>query len=149
MTVTTRPATLADSDSLLAWRNDPATRANSVSADPVKPDAHAVWLAQVLDDPDRVLVIGEDADGTAIGMVRFDLSNDSAQVSINLAPAARGRSLSAPLLRAAEPWIAGRAQVLIALIKSTNTPSRRAFERAGYRHVAGDSADLLRFEKQL
>ena len=149
MTVTTRPATRADRDSLLAWRNDPATRANSVSPDPVEPEDHAVWLAEVLGDPNRVLVIGEDADGMSIGMVRFDLSGRRAEVSINLAPAARGKSLSAPLLHAAEHWITGRATVLLAAIKPANRPSIRAFERAGYHPVTGDSAGLLRFEKQL
>ncbi len=149
MNVTTRPATLADSDSLLAWRNDPGTRANSVSPDPVEPEVHAVWFARVLHDPNRVLVIGEESDGTPIGMVRFDLTAGHAEVSINLAPAARGKSLSTPLLRAAERWITGRAEVLVAAIKATNQPSIRAFERAGYRPLAGDSADLLRFEKRL
>ena len=96
-----------------------------------------------------VLVIGEDSGGAAIGMVRFDLSGGRAEVSINLAPAARGKSLSAALLRAAEPWVTGRAEVLIAAIKPTNQPSIRAFERAGYRAVTGDSAGLLRLEKQL
>jgi RimJ/RimL family protein N-acetyltransferase len=149
MTVTTRPATPADSEALLTWRNDPDTRANSVSSDPVEPEAHADWLARVLNDPDRVLVIGEDAAGVAIGMVRFDLSSGCAETSINLAPTARGQALSAPLLRAAEHWITGRATVLLAAIKPTNRPSIRAFERAGYRPVASGSADLLRLEKRL
>lgn len=149
MTVITRLATAADRDALLAWRNDPVTRMNSVSTDPVTPAAHAAWMGTVLGDPDRVLVIGEATEGEPIGMVRFDLSDSHAEVSINLSPAARGRSLSAALLVAAERWVAGRANVLRARIKPGNIPSTRAFERAGYRAVDTHVGEMASFEKRL
>jgi RimJ/RimL family protein N-acetyltransferase len=122
---------------------------NSVSTDPVTPAAHAAWLDLVLSDPDRVLVIGEETDGVAIGMVRFDLSDSDAEVSINLALAARGRSLSAPLLVAAERWVDGRVNVLRARIKPGNIASTRAFERAGYWAVDLNFEEMTGFEKRL
>jgi UDP-2,4-diacetamido-2,4,6-trideoxy-beta-L-altropyranose hydrolase len=97
--VTVRPATAADALAVLAWRNDPHTRAMSRDQDEVDTAAHVAWFAAALADPRRTLLIGE-ADGEAIGMVRLD-HGDEPEVSINLNPAHRGRGLSAPLLAAA------------------------------------------------
>ena len=56
-----RPATAADERLLLAWRNDPATRAASRRTEVVDAAAHARWLADVLTDPERVLLVAERA----------------------------------------------------------------------------------------
>lgn len=133
----TRLATETDRDRLLDWRNDPETRAMSRSTAPVDPVTHARWLAAVLRDPDRVLVIGEDPGGWHLGMVRFDLARLEhglvAEASLNLAPEARGRGIAAPLLRDAERWLRPPPDRLVARVRPDNPASLRAFERAGYR----------------
>lgn len=140
---TVRRATLRDGPLLLAWRNDPDTRAASISTEAVSPETHAAWLAASLQDTRRFLLIAEVAD-EPVGMVRFDALAvpGTWTVSINLAAGARGRGLAAPVLRAGWHWLEATVPVgqVAATIRATNTASIKAFERAGYRLVSSADA---------
>jgi RimJ/RimL family protein N-acetyltransferase len=145
LTPTVRVATLEDGPLLLAWRNDEVTRAASISTDAVSPETHAEWLDQALTNPRRFLLVAELVH-EPVGMVRFDALDELVPatwlVSINLAPAARGRGLAAPVLQAGWDWLEATASVVavIAKIRATNTASIRAFEHAGYRLTATEDA---------
>jgi RimJ/RimL family protein N-acetyltransferase len=132
-----RDATRGDSALLLAWRNDPETRAWSRTTDPVSPADHEAWLARVLDDPDRRLLIVE-RDGRPVGTVRFDRDGEGWEVSITASPEARGRRLAVPMLLAAER-VVGPA-VIRACVHERNRPSLALFGRAGYRADGADGA---------
>lgn len=141
--VTARPATEADAERLLAWRNDPGTRTASRTTDAVTPADHRRWLAGVLADPDRLLLVVERG-GIPVGTVRFDRVHAGGvppelwEVSITLAPDARGRRLAVPVLAAGERvWrsTAGRA-ALLAHVRPENAASLRLFEASGYRRDA-------------
>lgn len=140
-----RPATAADADLLLAWRNDPGTVAWSRSPDPVSRSEHVRWLAAVLADADRRLLIAE-SDGPA-GTVRFDRDGDAWEVSITVAPACRGRRLAGPILSTAEATLE-QGTDLVAWVHRENKPSLALFERAGYRLAPSDT-DWLRWTKRL
>jgi RimJ/RimL family protein N-acetyltransferase len=144
-----RRATAADADRLLEWRNDPATRAASFSTGEVDRDTHLAWLERRLADPMTVLNVLT-VDGEPAGQLRLELAPDgSAEVSIGLAPAVRGRGLAAPALGLIEPLArehgAGR---LIAKVRPTNEPSLRAFRRAGYEE-SERTDDTVTFERPL
>lgn len=130
-----RPATLEDAQRLFDWRNDPATREASVTTAPVAWEDHAAWLEASLARSDRRLLIAEEG-SASIGTVRFDVGADGVEVSITLAPEARGRGLAAPLLRLATT----QGGPYLARIRPGNSASRRAFEAAGFRytHRSGD-----------
>jgi RimJ/RimL family protein N-acetyltransferase len=140
-----RPATGADAELLLAWRNDPDTVAWSRSPDPVSRPEHVRWLEAVLADPARRLLIAE-ADGP-VGTVRFDRDGDAWEVSITVAPSCRGRGLAAPILTAAEATLDDDT-ALVAWIHRDNKPSLALFERAGYLRDSAD-AEWLRWTKRL
>lgn len=128
-----RPATLADKERLLVWRNDALTREMSISTKPVSPEGHAAWLEASLASKTRTLLVGE-VGGEAVGTIRLDARSDrSTEVSITVAPEARGRGLATRLLLAAEEH-AKRAGVLhlTARIRADNARSLAAFRRAGY-----------------
>ncbi len=129
---TVRPATSADTALLLEWRNDPLTRRWSRSADPVSMADHTAWLSRVLADADRHLLVAEH-EGRPVGTVRFDREGEAWEVSITVAPAARGRRLAVPMLLAAERRL-GPA-VIRANVHSANAASLALFRRAGYRVV--------------
>ncbi len=131
---TVRPATDADSELLLAWRNDPRTRAWSRTTDVVAAADHRDWLARVLVDPDRRLFVAEYG-GRPVGTVRFDReSGRTWEVSITVAPEARGRGLAVPVLLAAERAADADAVATIrANVHRDNAASRALFRRAGYR----------------
>lgn len=140
-----RPATTADADLLLAWRNDPDTVAWSRSPDPVSRPDHLRWIAAVLADPDRRLLIAE-SDGP-VGTVRFDRDGAAWEVSITVAPNRRGHRLAGPMLAAAEATLAAGADV-IAWVHRDNRPSLALFQRAGYHRDPADG-EWLRWTKRL
>jgi RimJ/RimL family protein N-acetyltransferase len=153
-----RRATSQDADRLRAWRNDPDSVAQSLSGAEVDAASHAAWLETILSDPACILLIGELSDpaavgvavGEAVGMVRLDLGRAAAEVSINLAPQARGRGLSVAMLLAAEASVRkSDTPHLTARIKLDNAASRSAFERAGYRLVSPETDAILVYRKSL
>ena len=127
-------ARAADGHLLLAWRNDEAVRAVSHTTHEVAPAEHASWLARVLADPDRTLLVVE-REGEPVGTVRLDREGDEATISVTVAPEQRARGVGVQAIRqttelelAARPQLAG----VVALVKAENAASQRAFERAGY-----------------
>ena len=133
MTVRLRPAQPEDEARLLEWRNEPMTRAASLTSDAISAETHAGWFARKIADPGCAIFIVMEGD-EPLGQVRLDrLEDDLAEVSIGLAPAARGRGIGREALR----HVAGQAQelgvaTLRALVKPENVASLRAFEAAGY-----------------
>ncbi|MFC4854664.1 GNAT family N-acetyltransferase [Actinophytocola glycyrrhizae] len=130
---TVRPATEADAALLLSWRNDPETRRWSRTTDPVSPVDHKAWLSRALADRDRRLLVAEH-DGRPVGTVRFDREGGTWEVSITVAPAARGRKLAVPMLLAAQRNLG--SAVIRANVHSDNAASLALFRRAGYRPVS-------------
>jgi spore coat polysaccharide biosynthesis predicted glycosyltransferase SpsG len=127
-----RVATVADSALLLAWRNDPGTRAWSRVTTPVTPAEHETWLTRALADPDRRLLIAE-YDGEPVGTVRFDRADAAWEVSITVAPEQRGRRRALPVLLAAERTMA--PATIRANIHRDNVASLALFRSAGYRET--------------
>lgn len=151
--VTLRAASSDDAAVLLRWRNDELTRRNSHSTAEVQLDEHQAWLGRILDSKETRLFVGE-SNGAAIGQIRFDLKpHRTAEISITVAPEARGRGLASDLLRAAEAIaLQEGVRALLAEIKPANEASVRAFKRAGYYGFAltgeGD-ARLWRCERRV
>lgn len=147
--VSVRRALPEDAQRLFDWRNDPVTRAMSRTVDPVAWDAHEMWFAETLKDPNRVLFIGLDH-GAEFGMVRFDLTGPRhAEISINLDAQARGRRLATALLRAAiRAFRIDHVTDITALIRPGNAASIRAFEAAGFR-MTGEKDGLAQFRHEM
>ena len=133
--VVIRPASLADSADLLAWRNDATTRAMSFDSKLVSLDEHQKWLSRSLESSQRYILIGEYV-SQKVGMCRFDIEPDglSAEISINVNPALRGRSLASPLLQNSIAYfVANHAIRITARTKISNGASRRIFQKAGFK----------------
>ncbi|WP_448641023.1 GNAT family N-acetyltransferase [Geodermatophilus sp. URMC 63] len=129
------PARPADSGLLLSWRNDPVTRARSITTAPVRPSDHAAWFSAVLADPDRhLLLVG--SGGQRVGTVRFDrVDAGTWEVSLTLAPESRGRGLSGTVLACGEEHLlahGGGGARLAARVRQDNAASLALFRRAGY-----------------
>lgn len=139
--LTIRPATADDAELLRAWRNDPETRASSRSRAEVSASEHQAWLKATLGSTERRLFVAELA-GAPVGQLRLDRKGPRhAEVSVTVAPSARGTGLSAPLLRALETQARAEGYVtLIAEIRTDNERSVKAFKRAGYYGFAERSA---------
>jgi len=138
------PASEADATLLREWRNDPEVRAASRNRGEVGAAEHAAWLAAVLADPDRMLLICELA-GDPVGQVRFDrIAGRRYEINLSLAARARGRGLAARFiaqgverLREKVPGAEAEAHV-----REANERSLAAFRRAGFA-LTGESDGFL------
>lgn len=66
-----RPATFADEQLLLNWRNEPQARANSSYPGEILPESHKAWLSRIILDTETYLYIAE-VDGVPIGQGRIE-----------------------------------------------------------------------------
>ncbi len=139
-----RRATLEDARQLLEWANDPVTRQASFNSESIPWETHVAWLQRSLNDAQCAFYIAED--GTqAVGTVRFDHREAGvAEISLSLAPAARGRGLGPKLIRLGTFSVLdeGFCTEVRGRVKHSNAPSLRAFERAGFRKPSQDTESV-------
>lgn len=140
-----RRATLADSERLIEWRNDPLTRAMSRNTGIVGVD----WARDYLTRANRLYYIVE-RDGLPIATAHFDLESDAAEISITVAPEHRGRGLAVLVIDAAiaamqAEWPA--VHEVVAQIKPGNVRSIRCFERAGFERTAEGDLQHYRLKR--
>ena len=151
--VTLRPAPRDDTAMILVWRNDPHTRAMSVTSHAVTPAEHEAFVSGTIAATDRWLYIAETA-GRAIGMVRLDAEGPaSLEVSLSIAPSERGKGYALALLHATEQAALQLGAVhLVAVIRPENIASLKAFEAAGYRGFVAHEhrgVALIRCERRI
>lgn len=124
-----RPAIDTDVSYFWTVRNDPETIAHSWSKRGVTAEEHARWWQTTPD----ARYVAETAEGD-VGTLRLTALDDSTcEVHLAVAPGFRGAGYSTEMLR--EATVLAREKGygrIIARVDSDNTPSLRAFLRAGY-----------------
>ncbi|WP_240549660.1 GNAT family N-acetyltransferase [Devosia salina] len=124
-------------------RNEPRTRAMSLTTDVVTQDQHEAWFAKTLASSSRKLYVAAlpAAPDAIMGVCRFDIaqSGDEAEISINLAEAAQGQGLSPILITSCvslfqvhNPAI----RTILARVRHENVASQKSFLRAGFQQDA-------------
>jgi len=130
-----RPAGESDSDSVYSWRNHPSIRSVSRNSQPISRHDHQMWFARTLSSTASPLLIGHRG-GTPVGVVRFDVDGNTAEVSIYRVPDGKEKGLGFHLLEKAEQWLAANRpeiHTLQAHVIGDNGRSRQLFLRSGYR----------------
>jgi len=102
-----RQATLRDAEMLFEWRNDISTRRASRDRAELNFDGHLKWLAAVLDDSTRVIMIAE-KDGDPVGVVRADACGDVRELSWTISPSARGNGYARLMVQSLIDRLPGR-----------------------------------------
>jgi len=133
------PVTEGDCDLLWKWANDPATRANSFDSTPISLLRHKEWLHVKLQDSKCRLWMAINKKLGKIGVVRFDCHDAEANISVALAPRARGKGYGKKLISSAchQMFASSGVELVRALIKPANKASVRVFEGAGFLRGAG------------
>lgn len=154
-TITLRPVTEHDEALLLAWANDPVTRAAGFRPAPISPSDHHRWLSSRLSSASGRSFIGMSGT-TPIGQVRLDRDPDGlVEIGISVAPEARGRGIGRSLLEGAldaarhDTELAPTA--FVARIRPDNAASIALFSGAGFRpdatiEIAGLACLVFRAE---
>ena len=87
-----RKANENDSRDIFEWRNDELTRQMSHTTDLVEWGGHSARFAASLANTKCLLVICEDeSTDEKVAIVRFDIEDERALISINLSPKMRGK----------------------------------------------------------
>jgi len=139
-----RQAAPGDTELLWHWRNEPGVRAASFRAGEVPWEDHVQWFAAALADPDHVIWICTDQDGTPLAQVRFRVHGSEAEIGVSVDRAWRGSGhgeLVVEVLSEGLFLVRPEVRVIHALIKQGNDASRRTFEQAGYRFVGEESVE--------
>ncbi len=143
--VAVRPAASDDAQKVWEWRNAPEIRATAIDPAEIPWEDHSAWFARRIADPQTAMLIGA-AQGHDVGFVRYDLTVDTATVSIFLAPGQAGRGMGRALLQASEQWIITHypdVRHFHADVRPENGTSIALFLGADY------SPKLLSFERTL
>lgn len=97
--------------------------------------AHIEWFQTSLAKTDRAILIVLSGENP-IGFVRFDILDNTAVVSIALAPNARGKGLAKSILLHGLTACPFKTTRFIAQIKCENAASLALFTALGFRHLS-------------
>ncbi|HEY7371482.1 MAG TPA: GNAT family N-acetyltransferase [Polyangia bacterium] len=150
-TFTARPALPEDARFVWTVNNHPTARAQSISTGDIPWETHLPWFQARLARPDCAFLIGLSGD-EPIGVARLDLEAGEAVISLAVSADHRGRGFGQRLIRSISELALARADVRVAVAytRPSNTASRRAFARNGYREIGivdVRGIEMCRFEK--
>jgi UDP-2,4-diacetamido-2,4,6-trideoxy-beta-L-altropyranose hydrolase len=129
-----REARVADSANMFEWRNHESIRAVSRKTRLIEQSEHDAWFTAAIADESRILLIAEQRK-QPVGVVRFDISGDRAEVSIFLVPGAELTGAGGDLLCAAEQWLVKQRPDVLSIcaeVLSNNESSHQLFKSAGF-----------------
>ena len=125
-----------DSIDIFDWRNDALTRQMSHKTDYVEWDRHSNWFSTSLTNENKLLIMCEKKDTLEkIAIVRFDVDEGRALISINLNPNQRGKSLAKLCLTNSIDYFSkyfSDINKIVAEIKKENITSEKTFLGIGF-----------------
>lgn len=103
-------------------------------SNPISWNEHQRWFYKKLTDQNCKIYIACNSRGKPVGQIRFDLNGSSATIDISLDDHYRRKGLGFKLLHEGIDKLIKGTQVdkLFAEVKTTNTASRRIFQKAGF-----------------
>jgi UDP-2,4-diacetamido-2,4,6-trideoxy-beta-L-altropyranose hydrolase len=129
-----KQASKDDSKDIFEWRNNKKIRDISINKDPISWEEHQRWFDAVLTDKNRELIIGKNKN-KPVGVVRFDIENDVAEVSIYLVPESGYAGQGRNLLLSAERWLNAKwpeIKRIHASVLDENDASKNLFLASSY-----------------
>jgi UDP-2,4-diacetamido-2,4,6-trideoxy-beta-L-altropyranose hydrolase len=144
-----RLAEAKDAQAIFNWRNHRLVRNHSGNTQEINWEEHRKWFEQRLSDTSGPILIGE-VNSQPVGVVRFDIANQEAKVSIYLVPESGIRGWGGCLLEQAENWLRQHYPEVVKLhaqVLTNNEPSKKLFDRLNYNMTA--STPQLEFVKEL
>jgi len=129
-----REVMLEDCDNILAWRNAEETRLYSFDKALIDSDTHNKWFNNIIKDNNEIMLIAE-INKQPMGVLRYTIGQDCAQVSVYLIPGHYGYGYGPRLLEVGDKWLRKyrpNVKLLFASVLSDNERSRMAFIKAGF-----------------
>ncbi len=132
-------------EKIFLWRNDFLVRSFSLNNDKIEFEQHRKWYKQLLEDPDRHILIGV-VSNKEIGVLRLDVSGGEAEISIYLVNGMFMKGYGRALISAGEAWLiknCPQVNSILAVILPENKVSIKLFEACGYQ------PDTMNYRKSL
>jgi UDP-2,4-diacetamido-2,4,6-trideoxy-beta-L-altropyranose hydrolase len=147
--ISIRPASIDDCQDIFGIISDPDVIKATFKQRKIPLDEHKIWFQMALNNHDRLLFIIE-GNGNTLGMLRFDIQKERADVSIVLNRASRGHGYGPQSLQLgcdAVYQLTGISNYR-AYVRTGNIPSYKAFAKAGFVHngtttIDGTDADIF------
>jgi UDP-2,4-diacetamido-2,4,6-trideoxy-beta-L-altropyranose hydrolase len=138
-----RQANAKDIWTFLDWKNDPSTRQNSLNTDVVDYKTHRRWFQQQISN-DHIEMAVFEFWGLPIAQIRLAKSKDTATISYSVDAVSRERGLGKKMIselvhRERE---VRRFTKLIAVVKSSNSPSISIFKSAGFSATRSSKSEI-------
>jgi RimJ/RimL family protein N-acetyltransferase len=143
MRLVLRPATRDDAELLLAWRNDPEARRQSLDTSAIELAPHVRWLERRLADTHGCRIYIAEREGVPIGQLRVEADGGIGVVSVSIDASARGAGLGRELIEQGTERAAGELALdtVQAVVRPGNEASLQSFAAAGYRRRSGEQRD--------
>ena len=104
MNVKLRTVKKEDVDILYEWANDPVTRKNSFSEEPINYQTHVKWFNSCMDNTNCIQLIIE-VDESRVGQARLDINAEEAKLSYSIALSCRLMGYGKILISEVARWI--------------------------------------------
>jgi len=131
-----RPALMDDLENIFNWRNAPETRKYSLDSREITMSEHKNWFINRLSDANSILLVGQEKkNGKFAGVIRYDLCEDTALVSVYLVPDQHGRGIGSYLLKEGSCWLKQHSPHIVRIeaeIMDNNKASVKAFKKADF-----------------
>jgi UDP-2,4-diacetamido-2,4,6-trideoxy-beta-L-altropyranose hydrolase len=118
-------ASTKDSDFLFFLRNEKSVRKNSFTTASINKKNHKKWLEEELNNKNTIILVIYN-NSERIGMVRYNLGDIFAHVSIAIKKKFRNLGYGATALKASETYL-NKSRIVVAKVKKTNKNSINMF----------------------
>ena len=131
MTIDIKKASIKDSSFFFLLRNEKEALKNSFNSNSINLKNHNYWMKKQLKDKKNIFLIAK-KNSEAFGVIRYNLNNMIAHISINIAKKFRNLGYGSTALKYSEKFLK-ESLIVIAEVKKGNKGSLNFFKKNKYR----------------
>ncbi len=141
-----RLATKHDCIDYFNWVNDLQVRENSLDSADIEWTGHQKWFTEKINSESTKMYVLE-ASGLPVGQIRFELVDETAEISYSLDELVRGRGWAATAVEVAiKDFRNQNSHLLKAQVKKANVRSRSVFRTLGFVETSIETSEILEFQ---
>lgn len=133
-----RRAKIEDMQDVFELSNEDRVRHFSIQQEKIKWDDHVNWYSQAINDKNLVFYIVTNNGGEFLGQIRYELSKNTAVISISLSSKIIGKGLSKDIAKNSLTKLTEEEKgidKIVALVSLNNAVSKKMFQSLGFIEV--------------
>jgi ribosomal protein S18 acetylase RimI-like enzyme len=112
-------------------KNEKKSQMNSLTNRKITATSHKNWFLKNIKNKDNILLVAIKSKKNKVGIVRYDLSQYFAEISIIVDPKYRGQGLGSKILKKSEIFLKN-GTIIISKVKKKNITSLAIFKKNSY-----------------